>query len=275
MKLNLQLLLVLSCLILSCNIEPVNSEGDLSETQDEPTDGILLEKIIHDKGTPNEYTETFNYNGNKLMSVVGTDGSEEWKNVYTYDNNDNLVKDDFFDADGHIASVVLEYNSNGKVASYIENFFEPSGLSDRKYKKIFTYNNDGTITNKVYVDYLNSGFELKWTETITLNEKNIIKILDDDGYKIDYTYDNKNNAYKNIHAIEVLNILSENEFGSIIYGNTHNVIKYVESDSSISDNYNDTIEYTYNEKNYPKTAIYTSKYGNQIEEVYTMDYFYK
>ncbi|MFH4965267.1 hypothetical protein V8G69_09720 [Gaetbulibacter sp. M235] len=270
MKLNQFLLFTLCLTFFACSTESTDTPEE-----ENPADNTLLKKIIYNKGTVDEYSETYNYNGNKLISVVGTDGSEEWKNVYTYDDNDNLIKDDYFDADGHIASVVLEYNSENKIATYTETFLESSGLGDRKYKSVFTYNNDGTLTNKVYVSYSNSDFELGWTETITLNGKNIAEIADDEGYKISYGYDDKNGMFKNIHAIEVLNILSENEFGAYIYGNTNNIVSYVESDTSISGNYNDKYEYTYNEKNYPKTCIYTSQYGNGYEDIETIEFFYE
>lgn len=267
MKFKQLLLIAMSIIAFSCSTESVDNQ------EEETTDSTLLKKIVYNKGTSDEYTEVFNYiDGNKLKSVDAGDG---YKNVYTYDENNNLVKDEFFESGKLIASVVLEYNSDKKIAKYTETFFEGSGLDDRQYEKVFTYNNNDTITNEVYVNYSNSGFELGWTETITLDGKNIAEILHDNGYKITYKYDGKNNAFKNIHSIEVLNILSENEFGSIIYGNTSNILTYVESDTSISDNYNDKYEYTYNENNYPITCTYTSIYGNGSEDIETIEYFYE
>ncbi len=266
MKLKQFLLITLSITFFTCSTESVNNPEE-----EENTDSTLIKKIVYDKGTANEYTETFNYEGNKLTSVDAGDG---YKNIYTYDSDNNLIKDDFFEKNELIASVSLEYNSDDKVAMYIETFFEGSGLSDRQYKHVLTYNNDGTITSKVYGNYNGTGFQLDFTEIITLDGKNILEVSHNDGYKIAYTYDKKNNAFKNIHAIEVLNMLSENEFGSLIYGNTNNILSFIESGAS-SYNYIDTYEYTYNENDYPKTCIYSSKYGNQTEDIETIEYFYE
>lgn len=260
------ILLFTSCITLfACSTES-------STTEEETNDPTLLKKIVFNIGTADEFTDTFNYNGNKLTSVDYEDNS---KNVYTYDDNDFLIKDEYFEEGTLVASVALEYNSDDQIASYTETFSESSGLDDRQYRKVFTYNNDGTLTNEVYVNYSNTGFELSWTETIILEGNNIAEISDDEGYNISYTYDDKNGAYKNIHAIEILNILSENEFGALIYGNTNNIASYVESDTSSSFYYNDTYEYTYNDENYPKTCIYTSQYDNQEEDVETIEYFYE
>ncbi len=261
------ILLFTSCItFFACSTESSTSE------EEETNDSTLLKKIVYDIGTADEYTETLNYNGNKLTSVDYGDNS---KNVYTYDDDNYLVKDEYFNEGTLEASVALEYNSDDNIASYTETFFESSGLSDRQYKKMFTYNNDGTVTNEVYINYSNSGFELSRTETIILDGGNIVEISDGEGYSISYTYDDKNGAFKNIHAIEILNILSENEFGALLYGNTNNIASEIESDTSISDNYNNIYEYTYNENNYPITCIYTAQYGDQEDDVETIEYFYE
>tara|TARA_R110002049_G_scaffold1498_1_gene11613 strand:- start:39725 stop:40480 length:756 start_codon:yes stop_codon:yes gene_type:complete len=241
-----------------------------STDPDDDTDNTLVKKIVYDKGTDSEYTETFNYDGNKLISVDNGDG---WKNVYTYEN-DNLVKDECFVDDVLQASVTLDYNLDEKIATYTETFTEDSGLGDRKIKHVFTYNNEGTITDEVYISYLNTDFELDRTKIITLNGKNISKIADGT-YSTTYTYDDKNGAFKNIHAVEVLNILSENEFGSLIYGNTNNMTSFIENDTNTSDNYNNTYEYTYNDKNYPKIGVYKSVYGGIEDDIENVEFFYE
>lgn len=276
MKLNQLLLLLLSFTLFTCNIESVDIPDVMIEEEEQTNDGVLVKKIIYNKGTDDEYTETFNYDGNKLISVDYGDG---WKNVYTYDSDDNLVKDDWFESNELIASVALEYNSDDKVAMYTETFFEGSGLEDRKYKHIITHNNDNTLTNEVYVSYSSADFELYFVKTINLNGKNITKISDDDGFELIYTHDDKNGAFKNIYAIEVLNFLSENEFGALIYGNTNNITRRLENliDGGNSDTYDDTYEYTYNEKNYPVTAIFTSEFGRDSGNVTveTLEFIYE
>lgn len=267
MKLKQVLLFTLCITFFGCSSE---SDGEPNPNPDSE-DSTLIKRIVYNGGTEYEYTETFNYDGNKLTSL---DYGDDTKNIYTY-NNGNLVKDDYFLEGILQASTSLQYNSNGKLSTYIETFYEASGLGDRKYKHNIVYNNDDTITNEVYVSFSGSDFELDYTETITLNKKNITKIADNEENEINYSYDTKNGVFKNIYAIEVLNILSENEFGALIYGNTNNVTSYIESDSDSSDNYNDRYEYVYNDKDYPKTGIYTSEYGTIDEDIETLEYFYE
>ncbi|WP_396600949.1 hypothetical protein [Algibacter sp. R77976] len=283
MTLNRSLLFILCICVFSCNIEPyeedVTSEeieevDETEEEEEETTDYVLLKQLVYNKGTVDEYTETFNYDGNKLTSVDYGDG---YKNVYTYDSNDKLIKDEWF-ADNELeASVDLEYNSDGEIASYIENFYKSSGLDERQYKNIFIHNSDGTITKEVYLSIDGSDFEIRWTETITFEGLNILEIANDDDFKQSYTYDDKNNAFKNIHAIEILNFLTENEFGTIIYGNTNNIISRVDSDTSTTDSFLDNYryEYTYNENNYPISCTYTSEYSDGNIDVETIEYFYE
>ncbi len=249
MKLNQALLFALCITFLNCSTE---SSGNPDE---ENMDSTLLKKIVYNKDTDDEYTEIFNYDGNKLTSI---DYGDNTKNVYTYDDNNHLVRDDFFSEGVLEATVILDYNVNEKVATFTETFFETSGLSDRKYKHDITYNNDGTFTDVVSVSYSNAEFESHRTETITLDGgNNISKIkTEDDDFQISITYDDKNNMFKNVHAIEVLNILSENEFGALIYGNTNNMTSYTESGASF--NNKETFEFVYNEKGYPISAISTS-----------------
>lgn len=268
MKLKQILLFTICIAFFACSTDSSNDKDD-EETVEDTT---LLKRIIYNKGTSNEFIETFSYDGNKLTSVDYGDGS---RNVYTYNEDGYLVKDEYFDGGLLNASVALEYNSDEKIASYTETFFEDSGLDDRQYRHTYTHNNNGTITSTVEVNYDNNGFEFDRTETIVLNGKNIAEISDDEGYTITYTYDNKNGTYKNIHAIEILNILSENEFGAIIFGNTNNITSYVETDETLSDNYNETFEYTYNAEDYPLTCIYTSKYGDTVEDIETIDFEYE
>ena len=268
-KLKQILLIVLCSTLFNCETESTDTTDNSSND-----DSTLIKRIVYNKDTSDEFTEIYNYDGNKLTSIDLSDNS---KYVYSYDDNNNLVGENYFEEDELIVSIDIEYNTEDKIATYTETFFEPSGLDDRQYEYIFTHNNDGTITNQIYVNYDNSDFELSRTETITLNGENIASISDDDGYTISFTYDDKNNAFKNIHAIEVLNILSENEFGAFIYGNTNNITSYIESDDSSNsdDNFTDRFEYTYNEKNYPITNIYTSQYGNEDADVETIEYFYE
>lgn len=267
MKLKQHLLFMLCVSIFSCSTESVDSPNE--EEEEETTDFTLIKRIVYNEGTADEYSETFNYDGNKLINVDYGDG---YKNVYTYDANGDLIKDDFYEENVIIASIVLEYDTDNKLTKFTENFLDGSGLEDRKYQHNFTYNNDDSITVQVYISYLNADYELSRTDTITFDNKNIVKFGNEEYYN-SYAYDDKKGMFKNIHAIEILNILNENEFGALIYGNTNNAISFKENGGS--NNYNDNYQYTYNSEDYPISAIYSSVFGSINEDMETINFYYE
>ena len=279
MKLNYLLLITLCVTLIACNTETIDAvdeeieEIEEVEETEETTDNNLIKRIVYNKDTAEEYTDTFNYDGNKLTSVDYGDG---YKNVFVYDEKNNIVKDEYYSENVLAAYTVLEYDTENKLTKFTETFLEPSGLDDRQYENVFTYNNDGTITKEVYVDYSNSGFELSWTETIIFNNKNITNVKDnDDSTEYIYTYDDKKGMFENIYAIEILNQLSENEFGPYIYGNTNNITSNIEKYENHESG--DLTEYTYGDDGYPETALYKSIYDGVIDEdqTETIDFFYE
>lgn len=252
--------------IFSCNTEPTDAPYE------ETNDSTLLKRIIYDKDTADEYSETFNYNGNKLISVDYGDGS---KNVYTYEN-DNLIKDEYF-SEGilmHYAS--LEYDSNGKLITFTENWLENAGWDNRIAKHELSINSDNTITDEVYQSFNGAELEFYQTRLIKFDDYTNIKEYGNNEYYSSYTYDNKNGMFKNVHAIEVLNLLSEIEFGASIYGNKNNVTSFKENGDDIVNEYYDTYEYTYNENNYPiSSTCISQRIDGSDQDIETIEYFYE
>ncbi len=267
MTLKKTLLFVLCATFFACNTESVDNP------EEETTDSTLLKKIIFNKGTADEYTETYSYiDGNRLVSI---DAGDDYKSVYTYEDDKLIREATYFD--GKLAAyVTLEYNSDGALSKFIEYWLETTGLSERAYKQIFTNNADNTITREVYLGDHNSQTDLNYTEVISFNGKNISRLKDtDDTTEYIYAYDDKNGMFKNVYAIEILNLLSENEFGPYIYGNTNNIISNIESYNN--QNSEEITEYTYNDNDYPKTAVLKFKYNGIIDEsqTETAEYFYE
>ncbi|MDO5980712.1 hypothetical protein [Flavivirga spongiicola] len=257
------LLFALCMVLFSCSSESTDNTN-------EPTnDSTLLKKTIETDSDGEKLTTNYTYDGNKLTNVIYDDGS---KNTYTYEN-DKLIREDQF-LEGELAAyITLEYNADKKVASFTEFWLEPSGIEGLVYKHVLTYNNDNTITNKVYRGDINSQTDLSVTQTITLDGKNITEIKDDNAgeYKLLYSYDNSNGIFKNIHAIEVLNLLSQNEFGAYINGNSNNVTSFIESSTSPNEFNKETFEYTYNNSGYPIAA--KSYFDGELDG--SIEYFYE
>ncbi len=266
MKLQKILLSILVVTILSCSTE----SNDSSENPDS-TDNTLIKKIIYNAGTDDEYSETYSYDGNKLISVDEGDGD---KTIYTYEN-DLLIKEEHF-LGGEVAAYTdIEYNSEEKVIKLTEFWLEGSGINGRIYEHKITYNNE-TITDVLHVKDSDTEFELWDTTTFYHENENISRIADDNGYELIFTYDDKNGIFKNIHQIEVLNLLSNSEFGAGIYSNTTNLTSFTEKDSNYPNGGGtETYIYTYNNMGYPETAIikFEANDGGS-EEDETVNYVY-
>ncbi len=263
-------------LLQACNIESVDNpdaQENPEEETEEPNDNTLIKRIVYNQGTSEEYTEVFNYSdGNKLMSI---DAGEGYKNVYTY-SGDLLVKEESYFDNELWAYVILEYNSEGLLTQYIEYWEAVTAFPSRAYKKVFSYNSDNTITKTIYIGDHASQTELSHTELISFRDNNISSVKhSDDVVEYIYSYDQKNGIFKNIHMIEILNILSENEFGPYMHGSTSNLTSNIE-------NYNNNVgeefyEYTYNEDEYPETAISKFKYNGVLDEdqTETVHFYYE
>ncbi|TYA78770.1 hypothetical protein [Seonamhaeicola marinus] len=270
MKLQQILLSAIAILFLSCSTE----SSDSKEESDDKDDKTLVTKIIYNKGTDEEFTETYNYDGNVLLNIDEGDG---FKTVYTYENT-LLVREDHFFGGGLAAYTTLEYNSENKVIKLTEIWLEDSGIDGLSYKHNITYNN----SNNTFTDELlrkgpedGSVFEPAGTSIFSHIGNNISSIKEDDGYEYLFTYDDKNGIFKNVHQVEVLNLLSNNEFGALIHSNSYNLTSYIEKYSDETDyDAKEIYIYTYNDKNYPQTAILKSEIDGEIEEDETIEFVY-
>lgn len=267
MKLQQILLGTLTLIFLSCSTESTDSEDNK-----ENNNNTLIKKIVYDLGTDEEEEGIFNYiDGNKLVSI---DFGIENKSIYSYGDDGKLVKEEVY-LEGELAvSVSLEYDGE-RLVKMLERWFEPTGIDERTLKHLYTYNDNGSITNNIYIGDHISQTEIFYSETIHYNNENIVRIKEIDGAtEYNYSYDNKNGAYKNIHAIDILNILSENEFGPFILGNKNNITRSLETYENESSE--EIYEYTYNENGFPKSAVlkfYTDGVLDE-ESTQTINFYY-
>ncbi len=262
MKLKQFLLIALSITFFTCNTESVDNPDE------ETTDSTLIKKIVYDKGTSDEYTATFNYDGNKLISVDAGDG---YITKYIYEN-DKLVRINDLESNDLHAYVTIQYNIDEKIGSYII-FFEKD--NDHAEKHIFTYNSDNTMTESVYYGTYAVQETFSYSSIITFEGKNIMnEKWDDDDIEYIYTYDDKKGALRNIQHIDIINLISVDFGGLAEYGSVNNVTSLKEiQDGTV--NYFDEYEYIYDNNGYPKTSIYKTESRWGPEEDTTMDYFYE
>ncbi|OEK08372.1 hypothetical protein A8C32_02670 [Flavivirga aquatica] len=228
MKLNFFLFFTLSIAIFSC------SSDDSKNPQDNNT---LLKKIIETDIDDEVITTNYNYDGNKLLSIISSD---DYKTEYTYDNNKLTRVDSYRDGEQN-AYTILTYNENGGIASYILHI-----IGDNTFRYDFQKNVDNTVSVEVYIGDLNSQTTLNRSYTMTYKGQNILKEVETD-YELSYEYDDKNGPYRNIHSIGIINLLSLDFGGLESYSNNTTKKTDIENGFTTTKVY----EYTY-KNDYPK-----------------------
>ena len=232
------------------------SDDDSNSTNQE--NAVLVKKMI-DTDEDGTYTNILTYDGNKIISMVGTDGSTT---EYTYTNGLLSKEETTYDS-AIYEKTTYEYNSNNKLVS--STFYEYADDANAyAVKSVYTYNSDNTITATTYKGDENSQTELSGTRTITMTNGNIIKYsVLYDGTTVPVvttrTYDTKNNPFKNVFAYDVMVL------AALEGGNNNVLTENVDSLGTPSTTY----EYLYNSDNYPTKA--TIDEGGYI---YTTEYFY-
>ncbi|MEL0649847.1 hypothetical protein V6246_00350 [Algibacter sp. TI.3.09] len=265
MKFKQILLFTLCITFFACSSESSNSD------EEETTDNTLVKKIVY----YDEFTETFNYDGNKLNSITDNDGYET---KITYSDN-KVTRIDNYEDNELLEYFTVSYNSEGKLTSYINYLFDIDG-NDIAYNQILTYNNDNTVDVEVLRGNFSSQTEPMGTTTYTISNSNITKLSYDDITDNEtYEFDNKKGVFNNILGFEVINFININsEFGFEIYGGSNNVTKITDEQDGWPTS-SERFEYTYNENGYPKSSenYYNEDISNPNEEelLGTIEYIYE
>ncbi len=234
--------------------------SDSNDDTNPPQDNLLLvERITDYEG--DILTEYFSYDGNKLTSILDSEG---YKYEYIYEN-EVLNRINSTDSNGSLMDYsILEYNSSNQLSSYT--VYITSGNEGLRFD--LTYNANGTITEKEYIGDHNSQMSLIGENIITRNNGQTILEVDSD-FEATFEYDTKNGIYKNIFKIETLNLINI-DFSGYIDSAENNRLKATENDNgdvTVLEEY----QYTYNASNYPETATYY--YDGELDS--TIQYIYE
>ena len=235
---NLFYLLSISMLIIQgCSSD---SDNNVNVNND-----LLVKKIVINDVLNNfNGSRNFTYDGNKIKRILDSSNSDNRETIYTYNNDliTSIVCNYYFTGQPPSTIVAtLEYDNSQRLIKVTE---LRNGSNHEKY--LYSYNNDGSITGNVYIGInLN---QLAETSNTILNSNNDI-IRQSYGNTIDnYSYDSKNNPFKNILGYKNIHLYQSFIGGGGVY---HNVIK---RNTNESGNFIDIIfNYTYNSLNYPLT----------------------
>ena len=248
MKKIILLLNVVALAFISCNNDdtttPVISNNSGS---------VFLTKTIVTEGS-DVITTSYIYNGNKLVTIKDDDG---YTATYTYTGN-LITSSEETNANSIFDSYdTYEYDSSARLILFKR--FQ-GGMGGAEFvRESYVYNADGTATitdiggNTGQLFFLNG---------------EIIKVVKSAGIIRNYTYDSKNNPFKNITGVNKLNY-NEGDL-SFTEGISKNVL--TKTNTLNADNYN--YQYVYNALNFPTTCTVTyNQNGSAGTE--TIKYFYE
>lgn len=250
MKLKNVLPLLIFTLIFNCS-------SDSDSNDDNPggdPDTTLIKQIVYNSVNDDPYTETFNYDGNRLLSItdVSPASDEIDSATFEYENN-RLSKISYFEDNTFLESITVSYDANNMLSNL--EIILPE-VSNTPFNYSVTHNNDGTLTIGES-DYIVQNGN-------TIEERDSSRILS-------YQYDTKNSIYKNILDIETIILVnSRAEYGFDIYGASNNHTEVSDAQTSFPTDI-DRFEYTYNSNDYPNTAI--NYYNDEL--TYNIEYIYE
>lgn len=218
----------------------------------DPTSSILVKKRIYVGNDGVSTSEDIIYNGNKIVSITGQDGSV-FKYTYT---GELITKTEESDTKG-VVDYTTEYSyASGKLVASIEK------NKDTKfyYKTKYTYNADGTISYDQFRVTVATGAEEEYGATgkYTFKGGNVVKLEvsyygNDKSYV--YEYDTKNNPFKNVTG---LSLLFDEETA------VNNIVKETSTSGSGANitTIITTYSYKYDANNYPTEKVETFSNGN-------------
>ncbi|MBP9793194.1 MAG: hypothetical protein KBC56_04280 [Flavobacterium sp.] len=200
---------------------------------------ILVKKRIYtDTGSPAE-TFYYSYSGTKIMKIDDDFGHSE----FTY-TGDLITMIQHYDETNHLfASEHFTYNSSNKL---VTNLYKDLVYNDAS-KETYVYNADGTVSVSKYTGDITAQTNYNGYYKMYIENREVVteENYDSTGDLIEtktYTYDGKNNPFKNIVGWAQLQY-SQSQMGGAYQNVIHN--------NSPSEDF--TNSYTYNANNFPIT----------------------
>jgi len=248
-----KLLLLSAILVFACSDDSsdTNDNNDNSSTNGLLVDTVQLSYLVmsNQELTQEEGTYSYNYDGNKLVSINFIINGETKTNNFTYDDN-NQFSAVYYSSGDYIE---YEYDELGRltVSTYTDVDDYPTPVIRRS---VYLYNQDGTVRTQ----YNDGNTEPHRTDTFDQNG-NLISTTFIDGSNNNetrsYTYDNANSPFKN---------MTGHHFGGSYYYGFPALFSGGNNALTV-ENENNRYFYTYNDDNYPISVNSTNgiyRYSN-------------
>jgi hypothetical protein len=222
------------------------SSSDSSSTPLTESDVLVTKTVEHYTNDNSTITTNYTYNGKKIVSSVDTDGFTE---TYTYTGDLISSIKEYDDTNTLLVEETFTYNGSGQLVTYLLKDFD----TNHWRKEVFVHNSNNTISYMVYKGDNVEQTNLTETGTIHFTNGEVSQIdftvisLSYTGTRV-YTYDAKNNPFKNITGGDKINFVNEEAIGV-----SHNILTdHYTSTFPTDEMY--TTTYTYNSLNFPLTA---------------------
>jgi hypothetical protein len=219
-------------------------------TTDSPSTSqdILVKRTVSTDEDGIEETLLYFYNGNKVDRIEGPNGL---KVEYTY-TGDLITTVRYFVGTMEFQTETFTYNSQGQMIKHLLLAL----LQDYGAKEEYTYNADGSINYTRAIGDLVSQTESPSTGKYFITNGEITKKESNEfgtTSVVNYTYDTKNNPFKNITGITKISFADQT-----VGGFNHNLL--TEEHPTFPDSNVSTV-YQYNSADYPISAVETSSFG--------------
>ena len=234
-----KLLLLSALLIFACSSDDGSDNNDNSNNY-KLVDTYQYSYVNNDPDSSNfgnfyEGIVSYNYDGNKLLNI--TSQAENGNGITNYTYNDNNQISGVYYSDGDVLEA--EYDNQGRLVTWTYTEVDDNPSNPFIDVTNFVYNQDGSVV-------ATTQGEGQSTTTFLLDQNgNITTIIDPDAWdgntERNFTYDNKNNPFKNILG------------NSFLINNTYNPFLYTGVNNNVitSENENNIFFYTYDEDDYP------------------------
>ena len=230
----------------------------------------MIKRITETDDDGYTYSINFAYNENQLIAVSD---SENYNAKLVYSSG-FLTRVENYEDSQLVEYITYSYDVNNNLESYTI-FYEGAGLEGTVYRHDLSVNSNNTIEETVYRGTAETQTELLYTITKTVSNGNITSQssdISDDVYL--YEFDLKNSAYRNIYAIQLLELsTSATESGFTFHGNNNNIVKIIDDQSSFSTD-EDRFDYNYNSDGYPISATYGYYCDGQLQYEANLQYEY-
>ena len=217
-----------------------SSGGDSSGGASTSENDVLVKRSIRTyTSSGNVYTVDHTYDGKKALKSTNSNGYYE---TYTYTGNLITQVKNYNSSDGLEETETFTYNANDQLVTYVR----VQHTANTGMKTTFVYNTDGTVSTTSYSGTAASQTTAAGTGIILVSNGEVVMSQTSTGSMHTYTYDTKNNPFKNVTGFENVMVI-----GGVATGGVHHNI-LTDNDGS---GYVYNTAYTYNNLNFPVTAV--------------------